>query len=189
MTLAMSWSEWAAHDATALADRVRAAEITPAELAAQTKAAVAGLNPALDAVVELFEDVIADPLKDGMNPNGTFAGVPYLMKDLGPTLKGRLQEMGSFLMQGNKPQADSHLPGKIRGAGLNIIGRSTTPEFGVCSSAENPALFTTRNPWNLDHTTCGSSAGSAAMVAAGATPSRMVPMAAARSAFPQASMA
>ena len=105
-----------------------------------------------------------------MNPNGTFAGVPYLMKDLGPTLKGRLQEMGSFLMQGNKPQADSHLTAKIRSAGLNIIGRSTTPEFGVCSSAENPALFTTRNPWNLDYTTCGSSAGSAAMVAAGATP-------------------
>jgi amidase len=170
MTLAMSWTEWAAHDATALADRVRAGEISPAELAAQTKAAVAGLNPALDAVVEIFDDVVADPLKDGMNPDGTFAGVPYLMKDLGPTLKGRLQEMGSFLMQGNKPQADSYLTAKIRGAGLNIIGRSTTPEFGVCSSAENPALFTTRNPWNLDYTTCGSSAGSAAMVAAGATP-------------------
>ena len=45
MTLAMSWSEWAAHDATALADRVRASEISPAELAAQTKAAIAGLNP------------------------------------------------------------------------------------------------------------------------------------------------
>ena len=58
----------------------------------------------------------------------------------------------------------------MRGAGLNLIGRTTTPEFGVCSSAENPAVYITRNPWNTDYTTCGSSAGSAAMVAAGAVP-------------------
>lgn len=169
MTLAMSWSEWSRHDATALAERVRAGEITRAELAAQTAAAVDKLNPALDAVVEVFADVVADPLKDGMNPDGVFAGVPYLMKDLGPTLKGRKQEMGSRLMQGNVATSDSHLTGKIRQAGLNIIGRSTTPEFGVCSSAEN-SIAVTRNPWNTDFTTCGSSAGSAAMVAAGATP-------------------
>ncbi|MDP2803414.1 MAG: amidase [Phreatobacter sp.] len=169
MTLAMSWSEWARHDATALAERVRKGDVTATELAAQTSAAVAGLNPALDAVVEIFDDVVADPLKDGMDPAGVFAGVPYLMKDLGPTLKGRLQEMGSLLMQGNVATTDSHLTGKIRKAGLNIIGRSTTPEFGVCSSAEN-TLCVTRNPWDTAYTTCGSSAGSAAMVAAGATP-------------------
>ena len=58
----------------------------------------------------------------------------------------------------------------MRGAGLNLIGRTTTPEFGVCSSADNPAVYVTRNPWNTDYTTCGSSAGSAAMVAAGAVP-------------------
>ena len=58
----------------------------------------------------------------------------------------------------------------MREAGLNLIGRTTTPEFGVCSSAENPAVYVTRNPWNTDYTTCGSSAGSAAMVAAGAVP-------------------
>jgi amidase len=169
MTRAMSWSEWARHDATALAERVRAGEVTAAEIAAQARDAVTALNPALDAVVEIFDDVVADPTRDGMDPAGVFAGVPYLMKDLGPTLKGRLQEMGSLLMQGNRATADSHLTAKIRKAGLNIIGRSTTPEFGVCSSAEN-TLCVTRNPWDTDYTTCGSSAGSAAMVAAGATP-------------------
>ena len=46
-------------------------------------------------MVEVFEDVVADPLRDGMDAAGPFAGVPYLMKDLGPTLAGRLQEMGS----------------------------------------------------------------------------------------------
>ncbi len=170
MTLAMSWDEWAGHDALGLAERVRKGEVTPAELAAQASAAIAATNPALSAVVEVFDDVVADPLKDGMNPNGTFAGVPYLMKDLGPTLKGRLQEMGSLLMRGNRAAADSHLTGRIRQAGLNIMGRTTTPEFGCCSSAENPAVYVTRNPWDTGYTTCGSSAGTGAAVAAGVVP-------------------
>jgi amidase len=170
MTLAMSWDEWARHDAVALAGRVRKGEVTPAELAAQAAAGIARTNPALSAVVEVFEDVVADPLKDGMNPAGPFAGVPYLMKDLGPTLKGRLQEMGSLLMRGNRAAADSYLARRIRTAGLNIMGRSTTPEFGCCSSAENPAVYVTRNPWDTDYTTNGSSAGTAAMVAAGVLP-------------------
>ncbi len=170
MTLAMSWDEWSRHDGLALADRVRSGELTPKELAAQAAAGIALTNPALSAVVEVFDDVVADPLADGMDPAGVFAGVPYLMKDLGPTLKGRLQEMGSLLMRGHRAPADSFLAGKIRRAGLNVIGRSTTPEFGVCSSAENPAVYVTRNPWDTGFTTCGSSAGTAAMVAAGVLP-------------------
>ena len=86
------------------------------------------------------------------------------------TLKGRLQEMGSLFMRGNRATADTFLTGKMRAAGLNLIGRTTTPEFGVCSSADNPAIYVTRNPWNTDFTTCGSSAGSAAMVASGVVP-------------------
>lgn len=170
MTLVMSWDEWAKHDALGLAERVKKGEVKPAELAAQAAAAVEKTNPRLSAVVELFDDVIADPLKDGMNPAGPFAGVPYLMKDLGPQMKGRLQEMGSLLMRGNRASADTFLTTKIRQAGLNIIGRTTTPEFGCCSSAENPAVYITRNPWDTDYTTCGSSAGTGAAVAAGVLP-------------------
>jgi len=114
--------------------------------------------------------VIADPAKDGANLEGRFAGLPFLMKDLGPTMKGRLQEMGSLFMRGNRADADTFVTSQMRKAGLNLIGRTTTPEFGVCSSAENPAVYITRNPWNTDYTTCGSSAGSAAMVAAGVVP-------------------
>ena len=170
MALAMGWEEWSQHDGVGLAELVRTGQLTPAELAQQAAAGIAKTNPALSAVVEVFDDVVADPLQDGMNPQGALAGVPYLMKDLGPTLKGRLQEMGSLLMQGNRAPADSYLAGRIRQAGLNIMGRTTTPEFGVCSSAENPALYVTRNPWNLEYTTCGSSAGTGAMVGAGVVP-------------------
>ena len=170
MTLAMTWDEWTQHDGLALAQRVRKGEVTPAELARQVAAGIEITNGDLSAVVEVFDDVVQDSLKDGMNLEGPFAGVPYLMKDLGPTLKGRLQEMGSVLMQGHRASTDSFLTEKIRQAGLNIMGRTTTPEFGVCSSAENPAMYVTRNPWDLSYTTCGSSAGTAAAVAAGVLP-------------------
>jgi len=170
MTLAMSWDEWAAHDGVALAERVRKGEVSAAELAAQAAAGVARVNPLLSAVVEVFDDAVADPFKAGTRADGFFAGVPFLVKDLGPTLKGRLQEMGSLFMRGNRSADDSFLARQMRQAGLNLIGRTTTPEFGVCSSAENPAVYVTRNPWNLAYTTLGSSAGTAAVVAAGVLP-------------------
>jgi Asp-tRNA(Asn)/Glu-tRNA(Gln) amidotransferase A subunit family amidase len=166
----MSWDEWARHDGVGLAERVKKGELTPQELAHQAAEGVAKVNPALSGVIELFEDALADPAKAGADLNGPFAGLPFLMKDLGPTMAGRLQEMGSLLMRGNRATADTFLTGKMRRAGLNLIGRTTTPEFGVCSSADNPAVYVTRNPWNTDYTTCGSSAGSGAMVAAGVVP-------------------
>ena len=170
MTLPFTWDEWAAHDAVGLAEQVRGGAVTAAELARQAAAAIERVNPAVQAVVQVFDDVVADPAADGLNPDGPLAGVPFLMKDLGPTLKGRLQEFGSLFMRGNRPTEDAWLTRQMRRAGLNLIGRTTTPEFGVCSSAENPAVYVTRNPWNTGFTTCGSSAGSAAMVAAGAVP-------------------
>ncbi len=170
MTLPMSWDEWAQHDGVALAARVRKGELTAVELAQQAAAGIAKVNPAISGVVEVFDDAVAAPDKNGTNLKGPFAGLPFLMKDLGPTMQGRLQEMGSLLMRGNRAAADTFLTGKMRQAGLNLIARTTTPEFGVCSSADNPAVYVTRNPWNTDYTTCGSSAGSAAMVAAGVVP-------------------
>lgn len=170
MTLAMSWDEWCEHDAVGLAERVRNGDVTPVELARQTAQAVKRVDPELSAVVELFDDAIEDPAGNGTRLDGPFAGVPFLMKDLGPTLRGRLQEAGSLLMRGHRPAADAFLTTKMRTAGLNLLGRTTTPEFGVCSSAENPAVYVTRNPWNLDYTTCGSSAGTAASLAAGVLP-------------------
>jgi Asp-tRNA(Asn)/Glu-tRNA(Gln) amidotransferase A subunit family amidase len=170
MTLAMSWDEWARHDGVALASLVSKGEVTAAELASQAAAGVAKVDTEISAVVEIFDDAVENPEQAGANLAGALAGVPFLMKDLGPTMRGRLQEMGSLLMRGNRAAVDTFLTRKMRQAGLNLIGRTTTPEFGVCSSAENPAVYITRNPWNTEYTTCGSSAGSAAAVAAGVVP-------------------
>jgi len=170
MTLPLSWDEWARHDGIALSELARKGAVTPRELAEQAAAAIEKVNPALAGVIEVFADAVADPQANGTNLDGPFSGLPFLMKDLGPTMKGRLQEQGSLFMRGNRPTADTFLTGRMRAAGLNLIGRTTTPEFGVCSSADNPAVYVTRNPWDTGYSACGSSAGSGAMVAAGAVP-------------------
>ena len=115
MNLPMSWDEWAQHDGVALAARVSKGELTAAELAAQAAAGIARVDPALSGVVEVFEDAVADPARNGTNLNGPFAGLPFLMKDLGPTMKGRLQEMGSLIMRGNRATADTFLTGRCAG--------------------------------------------------------------------------
>lgn len=170
MKTVMSWDEWAACDATGMAELIRKGDVTPAELAQQAAEAVARVNPHITSVVELFDDAIAAPATDGTRLDGPFGGVPFLMKDLGPGVKGRLQEQGSKFLRGNRPVEDAFLTTKIREAGLNIIGRTTAPEFGVCGSVENPDVYVTRNPWNPRYTTFGSSAGAAASVAAGIVP-------------------
>ena len=170
MKTVMSWQEWAACDATALAEHVKNGDISAAELAEQARSATQIINPQIGGVVELFDDAIARPETDGTHLDGPFQGVPFLIKDLGPGVKNRLQEQGSKFMRGNRPTEDAFLTSQIRHAGLNIIGRSATPEFGVCGSAENPDIYVTRSPWNTDYTTFGSSAGSCASVAAGIVP-------------------
>ena len=81
MTLAMTWQEWVEHDAVGLAECVRRGDVSAAELAAQAAAGVAKINPAVHAVAEVFDDVVANPLQDGLDPAGPFAGVPFFMKD------------------------------------------------------------------------------------------------------------
>jgi len=73
-------------------------------------------------------------------------------------------------MAGNVAEEDAFLTSKIRAAGLNIIGRTTTPEFGTCGSVENERVYVSKNPWDQAYTTGGSSAGTAAAVAAGVLP-------------------
>jgi amidase len=98
--LAMSWEEWHRQDAVALADLVRAGKVTPQEICAQAAEAAARMDPQIEAVLGLYEDVLASPDKDGPSQEGRLYGVPMLLKDLGSGLAGRTQESGSKLFKG-----------------------------------------------------------------------------------------
>ena len=169
----ISWSEWVRLDGLALCDLVRKREVAVQEITAQASAAVALVDPHLEASLELFEDVLTDPDVDGPDATGPFYGVPMFIKDLGSRLRGRRQEYGSLLLRGQIAEATDPLVDNFLRAGLVPIGRSTTPEFGMTFDTTTSYLdrvVVTRNPWNTDRTAGGSSGGSAALVAAGAVP-------------------
>jgi amidase len=174
--LAMSWDEWHEHDALALADLVRAKELTAKELSAQAAEAVAQLDPSIEAVLGIYEDAVANPDRDGPSKTGQLYGVPMLLKDLGSGLAGRTQESGSRLFRDHVVKATDPLVANYLRAGLVPIGRSTTPEFGMTFDTTTDYLGrvkVTRNPWNPERTPGGSSGGSAAAVAAGVVPISM----------------
>jgi len=171
--LAMSWQEWRKHDAMALAELVRTRQVAPKELCAQVAEAVTQIDPRIEAVLGLYDDVVTDPDTNGPNREGLLYGVPILLKDLGSGLAGRKQESGSKLFKDHTVEATDPLVDNYLGAGLIPIGRSTTPEFGMTFDTATDYLGqvkVTRNPWKLERTPGGSSGGSAAAVAAGIRP-------------------
>jgi amidase len=96
--------------------------------------------------------------------------VPFLIKDLMTAYAGEPMRCGSRLFKDFVPPEDEELTRRYRAAGLVIFGKTNTPELGV-SNVTEPELFgPTRNPWNLDRTSSGSSGGSAAAVAARIVP-------------------
>ena len=153
-------------DATAQAALVRQREITANELVSAAIKQVERLNPSLNAVITpMFEQALAaarEPL-----PQGPFAGVPFLLKDLQAAYEGVPMSAGSRWLKDFKPNGDSELVKRYKQAGLIVIGKTNTPEFGLLPTTEPELFGATRNPWDLTRTPGGSSGGSAAAVAAG----------------------
>ena len=74
----MKLAEYASHDASGLAALVASRQVSPTELAATAAAAIAAINPAINAVVETYPDRI-DTLDERSLGDGPFRGVPFLM--------------------------------------------------------------------------------------------------------------
>ncbi len=103
-------------------------------------------------------------------PTGPFAGVPYLLKDLVVELEGTPFTEGSRFCLGTVSTFTSELVHRLQRAGLVVVGKTATPEFGMAPACEPVLTGPTRNPWDTDRSTSGSCGGSAAAVAAGLVP-------------------
>jgi amidase len=163
-------TELATLDATAQADLVRRGEITATELVTAAIERVELLNPTVNAVITpMFDAALAAARRPASGP---FAGVPFLLKDLVTEVAGVAFSEGSAFVRGTVSHYDSELVTRLRAAGLVLIGKTNTPEFGMVPACEPVLSGPTRNPWDTRRSTSGSSGGSAAAVASG-----MVPMA------------
>jgi len=167
----MTGEEFVRLDAVAQAELVRKNEIHPVELVQAAIHQIEERDPRIHAVVFRTFDEALNTAR-GELPHGPFRGVPFLVKDLFTAVKGLPCTGASSYLRGYIPDHDSELVRRYRQAGLMLLGKTNTSEFGSLPTTE-PFLFgPTRNPWNPERTPGGSSGGSAASVAAG-----MVPMA------------
>src|SRR4051812_979475 len=162
-------------DAVTIASKVKSRELSAAEVTEATLKRMDVLEPHIHAFCTPTPDVARAAAKAvdariaaGEDP-GLLAGVPIGIKDLVAT-KGILTVMGSHLYRDFVPEEDDIVVERLKDAGAVIIGKTNVPEFGYSGVGHNPVFEATRNPWNLDLTSGGSSAGSAASVAAGVAP-------------------
>lgn len=163
-------SDVARLDAVGLARAIRGGEVSPEEVLESTIRRLDAVNGAVNAVIHRHDDDARAEL--GNLPDGPFRGVPMLMKDLWACEAGRPHHQGVRALKkaGAVADRDSHLVEAYRAAGFVSLGRTNTPELGAGATTEPLAYGPSRNPWNLDHGTGGSSGGAAAAVAAGVLP-------------------
>ncbi|MFC0542920.1 amidase [Kutzneria chonburiensis] len=164
----MTTVELSTMDATAQAELVRSGEVTALELVDAAIERIERLNPTLNAVITPMFDRARAVART--NPTGPFAGVPFLLKDLVAEVDGVPFSEGSVFVRGTTSGYTSELVTRLHRAGLVVVGKTNTPEFGMAPACEPVLHGATRNPWDLSRSTSGSSGGSAAAVAAGLVP-------------------
>lgn len=167
----MALEEYIQKDAVGLAEWVRAGEVSPLELVEEAIHRIEAVNPQLNAVIHTIYDHAIAAAKGDL-PDGPFRGVPFLVKDLMSAYAGEPMNMGSRFTRGYVPDYDVEAVRRFKQAGLIVVGKTNTPEFGLTFFTEPELFGTTNNPWDLTRTAGGSSGGSAAAVAG-----RMVPVA------------
>ena len=93
-------------------------------------------------------------------------GVPLTLKENIYT-RGDPAPIGTRANEAAPPQpADSPPAARVREAGCVVLGKTTMPDYGMLSSGLSSLHGVTRNPWNLERNTSGSSSGAAAAAVA-----------------------
>ncbi|MGH2981727.1 MAG: amidase family protein, partial [Solirubrobacterales bacterium] len=159
--------------AVQLAGMVRGGEASPTELVQAALDRIERLEPQLNCFrIVLAERALAEAgqaearLRGG--DNRALLGVPVAIKD-GHDLAGEATRHGTDSFPEPAP-TDTEMVRRLRGAGAIVIGKTNLPELAIFGFTESATWGATRNPWDPQRGTGGSSGGSAAAVAAGLVP-------------------
>jgi amidase len=161
--------------ATELADLIATRKVSPVEVLNAHLAAIARVNPKLNAVVTLVVDQAREAARDAETAVargaklGSLHGLPILIKDTTRT-KGIRTTFGSPLFRDFVPDEDAEAVRRLKAAGAIVVGKTNTPEFATGANTVNEVFGATRNPWNSALSPAGSSGGSAVAVATGMAP-------------------
>ncbi len=162
--------ELAELDATAQAELVASGQVSAPELVDAAIERIDALNPAVNAVIHTDYDRARVAARGDLG--GPFAGVPFLIKDIGATQAGLPYWAGNRLLKeiDHQSTGDTVLGARFRDAGLVTLGKTNLPELGSTPTTQPLSCGPTNNPWDLDRSPAGSSGGSAAAVASGMVP-------------------
>ena len=153
-------------DAVETATRIRNGELIAVEAVDAAIARARRINPKINAIAT---KTFKAAHKLAGTTTGPLAGVPTFIKDL-DDVTGVASGFGSRAFPGYKGKTQTPLIDAILNTGVVSLGKSTTPEFGLTATTEPVSTGVTRNPWNTDYSTGGSSGGAAALVASGVVP-------------------
>lgn len=154
-------------DAVGIAEAITTKKVSLAEVTEAAISRVEKVNRELSALVlRTYQDARHS---HRLARGGLLHGVPVLIKDT-DDVRGYPTQMGTGAFRAKKAKQHSIFVKQFFSTGVNSLGKTTMPEFGLLCSAENERWVITRNPWNTAYTPGGSSSGSAAMVASGAVP-------------------
>jgi Asp-tRNA(Asn)/Glu-tRNA(Gln) amidotransferase A subunit family amidase len=161
---------FASHDALAVGQLVKTGKIGARELLDGTLARLRVLNQSLNAITDFYDGPLLEK-SVAMAGRGPFEGVPFVVKQLMADCAGTPTTLGSrFFAKQPVAAADSAAVARMRRAGLVIVGRTNTSEFGLAPTTEPAFGGATLNPWRKGLSPGGSSGGSAAVVAARGLP-------------------
>jgi Asp-tRNA(Asn)/Glu-tRNA(Gln) amidotransferase A subunit family amidase len=161
---------FATHDALAVAELIRSRQIGAREVLDGTLQSLRAVNGKLNAITDFYEGELLETSVAAAG-NGPFHGIPFVVKQLMADCAGTPTTVGSrFFAKEPVAANDSAAVTRMRRAGLVIVGRSNTSEFGLAPTTEPAFGGATLNPWRADLSPGGSSGGSAAVVAARALP-------------------
>lgn len=161
--------EYAEYDALGLAHLVATKQVSASELLDAAVARAEKAQEKLNCFASIFPEIAKKQIEDKL-PQGPFTGVPFPTKDLAVEIKGAPLTNGSRTFADFIAKKDSEITVRYRNAGLTLFGATTSPEFGLTTSTESILHGQTANPWNVEHTSGGSSGGASAAVAAGVVP-------------------
>src|SRR5262249_31614504 len=163
------FSEYETYDAMGLAGLIAGGQVSATEVLAAAIERAGRWQPSINAITIPPYEYARAPARTRVAA-GLLSGVPFLLKDLGAQLTGPRTSGSGKLWDDFVADHDSTLVARYRSAGLNIFGKSASPEMGLAPSTE-PAMYgPCRNPWNLAYSAGGSSRAGAACV-----PARVLP--------------